>query len=87
MKETSKIYVDLESLLDIRQAILYTLYPDQDKLMTYLDSEEYNFRQTDTFSIVNSADYDVAYKSRSTDLLPYSTITHTLIFVSVVGLS
>ena len=79
MKETSKIYVDLESLLDIRQAILYTLYPDQDKLMTYLDSEEYNFRQTDTFSIVNSADYDVAYKSRSTDLLPYSTITHTLI--------
>lgn len=79
MKETSKIYVDIESLLDVRQAILYTLCPDQDKLMAYLDSEEYNFRQTDTFSIVDSSTYNKAYQSRSTDILPYSTITHILV--------
>jgi len=78
MKETSKIYVDIESLLDVRGAILLQLLK-KDELTTYLNSEEYNFRQIDKFSVVNQEDYDRINSNKTVDLIPFSVVTHILI--------
>lgn len=78
MKETSKILIDIFSLLDIRQAILYNLYKDKEQLAEYLVSEEYNFRTQDLFPNIEQALYETQIKESSIDLLPASTITYIL---------
>lgn len=77
MKETSKIYVDIESLFDLRQAVLYQLC-EKDKLIAYLNSDEYNLRSMDRFSIVDQAQYDKLYNERDKSIIPYSVITYIL---------
>ena len=79
MSNTSKIYVDLASLLDLRQGTLYQLVQDKEKLADYIQSEEYNFRVTDTFPIVEQAQYDRLYQSASVDIIPHSIVTHILV--------
>ena len=74
MTETSKIYVDIESLLDIRQAILSKLMNPKD-LIDFVNTEEYNFRSTDNFAKVDMAKYEEIYKSPTLDLLQRSTVT------------
>lgn len=74
MSETSKIYVDIESLLDIRQAILSKLMNPKD-LIDFVNTEEYNFRTTDNFAKVNMAEYEEIYKAPTLDLLQRSTVT------------
>jgi len=78
MKDTSKIYVDIESLLDIRGAILSQLL-DEDTLANYLNSEEYNFRQIDKFPIVNQDEYDQIDANKDIDLIPFSIVTYILV--------
>ncbi len=48
--DTTKIYIDIDSLLDLRQAVLSRLM-SLDQLTTYLQSEDYNFRTLDKFPI------------------------------------
>ena len=74
MFNTSKIYVDIESLLDIRQAILSKLM-DPIKLADFIISDEYNFRKTDIFKNVNMIEYEKIYKNMTVDLLERSTVT------------
>lgn len=74
MSETSKIYVDIESLLDLRQAILSKLM-DPKSLLDFINSEEYNFRNTDNFTNVDMTKYEEIYKSMTIDLLQRSTVT------------
>ena len=57
MTETSKIYVDIESLLDLRQAILSKLMNPKD-LIDFVNTEEYNFRTTDNFAKVDMTKYE-----------------------------
>ena len=77
MKETSKIYVDIASLLDLRAAILLQ-FAKKDELADYLNSEEYNFRPIDEFKLVDKADYDRLNKEKPIDLIPCSVITYIL---------
>lgn len=74
MAETSKIYVDIESLFDIRQAILSYLI-DPIKLAEFVVSDEYSFRTTDTFKNVDMVKYEELRKNMTVDILPRSTVT------------
>lgn len=74
MADTSKIYVDIESLLDLRQAILSTFIDPKD-LIEFINTEEYNFRTTDNFANVDMVQYEEIYKKPSLDLLQRSTVT------------
>ena len=77
MKETSKIYVDIASLLDLRGAMLLQLV-SQDKLVDYLNSEQYNFRQIDEFPDVDPEAWKQLKDNMSIDLIPASVITFIL---------
>jgi len=78
MDNTSKIYVDLESLLDLRQSALYYLTEDYTELQKYLLSEEYNFRTSDNFSIVLNGDFKELYSKKEKRLLEASSVTYIL---------
>lgn len=78
MKETSKIYVDIESLFDLRVPILHSLAKNEEELVNYLNSEEYNFRQIDEFKLVDQAEYNRINKEKTVDLIPRSIITYIL---------
>lgn len=74
MKETSKLYVDIESILDIRQAILSKLMNLED-LTNYVNSNDYNFRKNDIFPIDMNT-YNNFNNKKEIDLLSRSTITY-----------
>lgn len=71
---TTPIYVDIESLLDLRQAILSKLMGPKD-LVEFINSEEYNFRNTDIFKKVDMTKYEEIYNTMTIDLLQRSTVT------------
>lgn len=75
---TARIYVDLESLFDLRQAALLTLTRDPKTLAQYLNSEAYNYRQSDTFPEVDPTEYRQVYQGKNMALWSKSTITHIL---------
>ena len=77
MKETSKIYVDIHSLLDLRAAMLLQLV-EQNTLIDYLNSEEYNFRQMDDFPVADMTAYQGLVKTMPVELIPTSLITYIL---------
>lgn len=77
MKETSKIYVDIASLLDLRMAMLLKLV-NQEILVDYLNSEEYNFRQIDDFALADKDAYNQLTKDMPLELIPMSLITYIL---------
>lgn len=73
--DTGRVYVDIESLLDLRSAILSKLR-DKEDLTTYLLSEEYNFRDIDKFPMINQEEYDSINSNKTNDLIPLSLITY-----------
>lgn len=75
------IYVDMESLFDLRQGFLATHVEDKEKVMDYLLSEEYNFREVDTFPFTLSQRYTDVIKQPTKELLEASSITR--IFLSL----
>lgn len=77
MAETSKIYVDIYSLLDIRQAILSKLI-DPIKLAEFVVSDEYNFRKTDIFTNVDMVEYKRIEQNITADILPRATVTYII---------
>lgn len=74
--ETAKIYVDAESLFDLRQAILYESKADQKELTDYLISEEHNFRNMDVFPFTSKEDYVHALRTIKMSSLKNATVTH-----------
>lgn len=73
--ETARIYVDIDSLLDIRQAVLTHLVK-QTKLTEFLNSDEYNFREIDHFPEIDTVKYHLINNQRDFDLIGRSTITY-----------
>lgn len=71
MSDTSKIYIDIDSLMDTRQGVLMSLM-DQEDVLKMVSSEEYNTRVVDDFTIDMTAYKhrrelgDIAYLSKST---------------------
>ena len=76
-KKYSIIYVDLESLLDIRQAILLSLLSEEE-VTQIIFSNDYNFRETEEFSKVSKEQYQLLYSNLNKSLLPNSTITYII---------
>lgn len=78
---TTPIYVDIESLLDIRQAILSKLI-DPIKLAEFVVSDEYNFRTTDIFKNIDMIKYEKIKQNITVDILPRTTVTY---IVNTIG--
>jgi len=76
--DTNKLYIDIESLLDLRQAALYYLIGDYSVLEKFLLSDEYNLRDKDEFSIVRSGDFKELYTKKEKKLLEASSLTYIL---------
>lgn len=72
---TTPIYVDIHSLLDIRQAILSKLV-DPIKLAEFVVSDEYNFRKTDIFKNVDMVEYEKIKNNLTADILTRTTVTY-----------
>lgn len=75
--QVARIYVDLDSLLDVRQAVLTHLVK-QKPLAQFLNSDEYNFREIDRFPEVNMTQYYQIDNQRDSDLISRSTVTYIL---------
>ncbi len=74
--DTTKIYIDIDSLLDLRQAVLSRLM-SLDQLTTYLQSEDYNFRTLDKFPI-DMVQYAKINQDKSSSLLSRSSLTYII---------
>lgn len=75
------IYVDIESLFDLRQGVLGTLVPNKESVMEYLLSEEYNFRESDDLKLILPTAYSEALKEPSKDILEASCITRIFLCI------
>lgn len=79
--KTGIIYVDIESLMDLRQGHLATIGIDQKLISDYLLSEEYNFRENDDLKFSSRDSYIKNIKSSNFSILEASTITYILISI------
>lgn len=77
-QETSKIYVDLDSLLDTRQGTVLKFDVPDEIAAEYLASEEYNFRTKDEFSIIEKEAYKAEFEKRDINTLKLSTVSYIL---------
>lgn len=75
--ETASIYVDIDSLLDLRQAALTHLVK-QKRLAEFLNSDEYNFREIDRFKDIDMVKFHQHHNEKDSDLISRSTITYIL---------
>lgn len=71
----SVIFIDLDSLLDIRQAIIGSIVNDNKVLQEIVTSDQYNFRKSDTFNI-DMEIYREKYNNRSKIDIENSTISY-----------
>ena len=71
---TSKIYVDIQSLLDLRQSALVTLMGEE-KAAEYVNTDAYNFRDLDKFP-VDMKEYEKIMKDPSGKIFKHATITY-----------
>lgn len=78
MSETNKIYVDIESLLDLRQGLLFETVEDTEALIEYLLSNDYNYRDVDQFSLVEDEVYKKAHANMTKSILPASSLSHII---------
>ena len=76
MRETDKVYCDLESLLDLRQGVLRSLM-DGEALADYMTSDVYNLREKDDFP-VDMAAYKNLLASGDFELIKQSTINFNI---------
>lgn len=75
----SIIYIDIESLLDLRQGYLSTVVENYKDLSDYLLSDEYNYRTTDDLKFTEPGAYREAMKNPPKTFLEGSIITRMLI--------
>lgn len=76
--KTGIIYVDIESLMDLRQGHLSTLEIEPEILSQYLLSDEYNFRSSDNFKFSTREEYKGNLNKSNLAILEGSTITYIL---------
>jgi hypothetical protein len=74
-----KIYADIASIIDLRQGMLRYLNPDEDKVVEYLNSQDYYNRTMDDFSsIVDMERYRALEENPTSQIITLSTISHVL---------
>lgn len=76
MRETDKVYCDLESLLDLRQGVLRSLM-DGEALADYMTGDVYNLREKDEFP-VDMMEYKRLLASGDFELIKQSTINFNI---------
>lgn len=77
-ERTNKIYIDMESLFDLRQAAIIKASEDVEKSLKYLSSRDYIARTMDDFSeIIDTNLYKKTYLSLSFSDLRYTSISYT----------
>lgn len=74
----SIVYVDIESLIDIRQGFLTTQTDKHDELIEYVLSDEYNYRDTDDFQKFTMVNYREAMNDPDKLYLVGGQITYIL---------
>lgn len=72
MSDTSKIYVDIDSLLDTRQGILIEML-GEDTALRMVSSNEYNFRDVDDFNV------DMKHFKARRDVGDVAVLTHSTV--------
>lgn len=80
MSSTEKaiVYLDLESLMDLRQGWLVSRTDDPEALIKYVISDEYNYREMDKFPDFTKEDYREYMKEPDKSILSDSQITYLL---------
>lgn len=74
----SRIYVDIQSLLDLRLGALLKVVEDKEKLAEYINSDEYNYRGKDVFSICPNETYASIKDTKDLSLISGSVVTYIL---------
>ena len=80
MQDSSKIYIDIQSLLEIRQSTL-THFLGEKETLEYIYKEEYYMRSTDEFAVDTSA-YKAIAETDSSLALSKATITYMLVVLN-----
>ena len=75
-EKTTKIYVDIQSLLDLRQGALIELL-GEDKAVEYVTSEDYNFREVDEFP-VDMQEFKKRLSRKDATIFRTSTLTYII---------
>lgn len=73
-QNSTKVYVDIHSLLEVRQGIL-ALLMEKEALFDYINSDEYNFRDIDIFP-VDMEEYNRIKKEANINILQNSMVTY-----------
>lgn len=79
MQNSNKIYIDIQSLLDVRQSCLIHLM-GQDEALTYSYKEAYYLRDLDIFP-VNMTEYTELINKANDVALSKATITYMLVVI------
>lgn len=79
MSATNKIYVDIQSLLDLRQSVLIELMGEESAL-EYVSNDEYNFREHDKFPVDQKL-YLEKMSSKSPVIFKNATITYIEVLI------
>ena len=79
MSATNKIYVDIQSLLDLRQSVLIELMGEEPAL-EYVSNDEYNFREHDKFPVDQKL-YLEKMSSKSPVIFKNATITYIEVLI------
>lgn len=80
MSENNKIYIDIQSLLDIRQSCLIHLMGEESAL-EYFYKEDYYLRDVDSFP-VDMLEYNALIEQTSNAALSKATITYMLVVIT-----
>lgn len=78
MADRTILYVDVESMLDLRQGYLYTVAENKDALSEFLVSDGYIGRMRDEFPYGEPGGYRKAILEDDKSIRPFSTITYIL---------
>lgn len=74
MPETNKIYIDIQSLLEVRQSVLIDML-GQEKAINYVNNKEYFLREVDVHKDVDMDAFEQALKDPAVSL-KHATVTY-----------
>lgn len=80
MTEKKKIYIDIQSLLDVRQSALVILM-GQEPGLKYVNTEEYYLRVSDDFPVQDDL-YNLLLNDISGAVLSHATVTYMVVILS-----
>lgn len=81
--EKMVMYIDIESLLDLRQGFLVTKGKQWEEVFEYLNSIDYNNRVSDNLMEFSNKEYRQEVANGNVDLIKNSILTH--VFTTLLG--